>query len=238
MGVPVPMGLWKNKSAPRLALKGCSQLLVCEHNRPLLWVQPQLSAAALPQPSCSCAIYSLERPQLHTWTTAMCNPSCSWSAMSGLSLGCIHHQPVSDFGITGALKWDGFSIASSLLWASFGLLPCCQHPAVSWSQRFLSSLPCPGCQINISVYLLSCSQSKQLLSDDLWPQVSCQCMALGFLHLSADPPTFQCSLDAEELLIWKAPPTSSFPHQNPTLPPRLLSLPPYPQMLPTDTSPY
>lgn len=119
----------------------------------------------------------------------MCNPSCSWGAMVELSWAesiiswSLRSGVIFDFSTTGGTKVGPFF--------------CCQFTALSMlcSSSLLSASSClripvfpwlPSQNLCVSFLLFL---SKQLLLKDLRPQVSCQCLALGFLHPSADPPS-------------------------------------------------
>lgn len=167
---------------------------------------------------------------------ATCNPSCSWGAMVGLSWAesiiswSLRSGVIFHFSTTGGTKVGPFF--------------CCQFTALSMlcSSCLLSASSC----LRISVFPRLPSQnlcvsfllfpSKQLFLKDPRPQVSCQCLALGFLCPSADPPSLPILADAGAPVLWKAslPPFPLKPCSSLRLP----HLPPYLQVLPTDTRPY
>lgn len=109
---------------------------------------------------------------------------CDVRAFFGLNpspAGCLSSWVIST--PLEALKRDQFTTLSEL-WSS--------SPSVSSQLSPDPTVPSQGClahgcQMKISVSLSACSQSKQLLLKDLWPPVSCQCMAFRFLHSPAWP---------------------------------------------------
>lgn len=166
--------------------------------------------------------------------------------MLELSLSWIHHQPGlwahewSDSAPLKALKWDDFSIASLLLWACSGLfsLPVsvqlCPDPSVS-SQVY----PAHSCQIKIYCVSSAPRRLQPLIKivNSQWSTISSSMPKYGSLfppwcgglYLCLMNPHCQYSLDAHEVLVWKA--LFPFPHHNPTSS-KTPHIPPYPWMIP------
>lgn len=128
-------------------------------------------------------IYLLEWPEHCSWTTARCDPSCSWSVMLQLSLGWFYHQvgllPCEwpDFSITEGTKSDYFSILvynSEHAW----VFPACQPSSYVLIPTFtLKSVFPMAARLKSPVYPASYLQ---------WSQIPCGCMALWVLQGEVD----------------------------------------------------